>query len=237
MLRWLTFLAWFLLASIISIEVGTLAFLAFGNNQNLPTPGLGIATLALLDGILFYSWTTIKLGGLLPEKILTPTTKITNFIFFLLLLLASIAVLFIAIGLLMLMISLLLAVPFGTLVYLGVYRDFPVGAAQGTLATIMTLKLGFAALIVIGEKRLFEDYRKFLILLLCSFLGNIVVSFLHGLAPGFLVSITDAIAAIIVSIIAIIWLLFMFVGSIWGIITLIMDMIGLLSRAGDKLRT
>jgi hypothetical protein len=234
---WLNYVAWFCFALIIGIEVSALAFLPVAATADLPTPGLGITTLGLIDGLIFYSWTTIKLGGLVPEKILTPTTKISNFIFFLVMLIVSITVFFITIALLLLMISLLMAIPFGTVAYMAMYADFPKGAAQATLGMLLFLKMAFAVIIVFGEKRLFEDYRKFLILLGCSFLLNIALSFLHAFVPGFLVSITDAIGAIIISIFAIIWFLILFIGSIWGVITLIMDAVGSVSRGTDKLRT
>jgi len=237
MRNWLTYVAWFCFALIIGIEVSSLAFLPVDETNDLPTPGMGITTLALIDGLIFYAWTTIKIGAFIPEKILSPATKISNFIFFLIMFIASIAVLFVSLALLILMVSLVMAIPFGTIAYMAMYAGFPKGEAQATLAIIMSLKVAFAVIIVLGEKRLFQDYRQFLILLACSFLLNIIISFLHALVPGFLVSITDAVAAIVISIFAIIWFLVLLVGSLWGVIMLIMDFIGALSRSTDKLRT
>ena len=57
-----------------------------------------------------------------------------------------------------------------------------------------------------------------MLLVLTSLLCNIIISFLHGLVPGFLVSITDGVGAIIVAILAIIWLLFLGIGAIIAII-------------------
>ncbi|MFT6791823.1 MAG: hypothetical protein ACJA04_001036 [Cellvibrionaceae bacterium] len=222
--------SWFLIALIVGIEVSSLAFVTTSNTENLKSPGLGIMSLAFIDGILLYSWTTIKAGSIIPEKILTPGTKVANFLFFLFLLSLSITTIFTAIALIMLMISLLLAIPFGTIVYMIAYADFPKGAAQTTLAILMSLKILFAVSLVVGEKRLFEDYRKFLLLLLCSFVANIIIGFVHGIVPGFLVSITDAVGAIIVIIIALFWIITMFFGSTINMITLIMDALGMAAK-------
>ena len=51
-----------------------------------------------------------------------------------------------------------------------------------------------------------------------SFLANLIVSFLHGLVPFPLVSITDAVAGIIVGILALIWAIVILIGSINAVI-------------------
>jgi hypothetical protein len=52
------------------------------------------------------------------------------------------------------------------------------------------------------------------VLLITSFVATILVSFLHGLVPLFLVSITDAIAALIVAVVAAGWALVLLFGSV-----------------------
>ena len=51
-----------------------------------------------------------------------------------------------------------------------------------------------------------------------SLLGNVIITFLHGFPPGFLVSITDVIGAIIVAILAVIWAIFLLIGAIPAIL-------------------
>jgi len=46
----------------------------------------------------------------------------------------------------------------------------------------------------------------------------VVVTFLHGMVPGILVSITDDIAAIVLAIVAIIWAIVLLVGSIPAVV-------------------
>ena len=50
---------------------------------------------------------------------------------------------------------------------------------------------------------------------------NIVIAFLHDFPPGILVSVTDAIAAIIVAILAIIWAIFLIIGGVVGVLAAI----------------
>jgi hypothetical protein len=239
--RSITFISWALIAIIVGIELGSslglLSILAKAvGADGTKSPGMGIMALAFIDGILLYSWSTIKAGSVIPEKVLTPATKIANFCFFLFMIITAIAIIFTAIALITLMVSLLLAIPFGTIIYLIKYGKFATGAAQSTLAVLMSLKILFAISLIIGEERLFYDYRKFLYVLVTSFVANIIIGFLHGMVPGFLVSITDAVGAIIVAAMALVWLIIMFLGSIINVITLVMDAIGLAFKASNKLR-
>ncbi|WPD22671.1 MAG: hypothetical protein SD837_21105 [Candidatus Electrothrix scaldis] len=234
MRRWITYLSWALIAIIVGIEVksdNVIEWVAkLKELEKAVVPGMGIKSMVLIDGILLYSWSVIKLGAFLSEKVLTPAVKICNFLFFLAMLIFSFVIIGRAVTQLMLMISLLLAVPFGTIVYMVKYAEFQTTTALAILGMLFALKLSFTASLVVGEKRLFEDYRTFLLLLLFSFIANFLINFLHAIAPGFLVSITDAVAAIVVAVIAIIWLLYMFLDSLWGVITLLLDAVGIASR-------
>jgi hypothetical protein len=239
--RYITFISWALIAIIVGIELGSslglLSIMAQAvGADGTKSPGMGIMALAFIDGILLYSWSTIKAGSIIPEKFLTPATKIANLCFFFSMLMAAIATIVTAIALITVMVSLLLAIPFGTIVYMIKYANFSTGAAQSTLAILMSLKILFTISLIVGEARLFQDYRKFLYVLATSFVVNIIIGFTHGMVPGFLVSITDAIGAIIVAVIALVWLITMFLGSIITGLTLVMDAIGLASKASNKLR-
>jgi hypothetical protein len=46
----------------------------------------------------------------------------------------------------------------------------------------------------------------------------LIIGFLHNFVPGFLVNITDPLAAIVVAILAVIWALFLLVGSLLSVI-------------------
>lgn len=211
------FIAVILIFLAMLIELGSLAFIGVEPEGDLPTPGLGIGYLALLDGVVFFTAALFAAAVVFPARIMGAVQGIITFVFFLILVILAITGIFVAFGLLMLMVSLLLAIPFGTIAYMAAFADFEVGAARGTLGTLMLLKLGFALFLVLAQQR-FLMVKGLVFLVLCSLVANIIVSFLHGIVPGFLVSITDAIAAIVVGIIAAIWALSKLIGSIPGII-------------------
>src|SRR5205823_3915511 len=92
--------------------------------------------------------------------------------------------------------------------------------ADIALSLIMLLKLGFSGSLVLAQQRFLES-KRLVLLILTSLLGNVIVSFLHGIVPGLLVSITDAIAAIIIGIVAVIWGIILLIGSIISIIKIV----------------
>ena len=56
------------------------------------------------------------------------------------------------------------------------------------------------------------------LLILTSFLGNLIISFLHNFVPIILVSITDALGGIVVAILAVIWAIFFMIFAIISIV-------------------
>lgn len=199
-------------------ELGSTALLgqAGAHAQELPTPGLGIAYLALLDGLILYTVGLMGLSLLLPERIHGRLQGIATFVVSLLVLIAAIALIVAAIGLLMLMVSLLMAAPLGTLAYLAAYADFAVGPAQLTLGSLMTLKIAFAVLLILAHQRFLQN-RGLVLLVLTSMLANVMLTFLHAF-PRLLVSITDDIGAIVIGVLAALWALVFLIGSIPAII-------------------
>lgn len=182
-----------------------------------PRPGLAIRYMALLDGLVLFTVGLMGLGLMPLSGLLGRIQGIATLILSILVLLGGIVLLFVAFGLLMLMVGLFLSVPFGTLAYLAIFGFFDRGGAAATLSLLMLLKLGFAVCLVLAHQR-FLTIKRIVLLVLTSLLANVIVSFLHGLAPIFLVSITDAIAALVVDILALIWALVMLIGSILSII-------------------
>jgi hypothetical protein len=210
------------LVLVVLVELASVGFLgtatiAPAGYRDLPTPGYGIPYLALLDGLLLFTVVLMAVSLVVPERVHGRVQGIVTLIFSLLLLLGAILLIFVAIGLLILMVSLLLAVPFGTIAYMAAFSHFSVGAARGTLGALMTLKLVFAVCLVLAQQRFLEN-KGLVLLILTSLLANIIVSFLHGFVPGFLVSITDDIGAIVVGILAAIWALVFLIGSIPAVI-------------------
>lgn len=101
---------------------------------------------------------------------------------------------------LMLMLMNLLAVPFGTAVYLVLWGDFPRGDARAVLASALALLVVSGALVVLADLRVVRNVR-LVVAYLFALLLVAFVSLAHGFVPAILASITDAIAAIVVAIV------------------------------------
>lgn len=180
-------------------------------------PGLGIPYLALVDGILAFSLGMMVLALVAPEHLQSKLQSIASVILSFFLALGSLVLIFVALAQLLLMIGLFFAVPFGTIAYLAIWGDFPKGAAAVILSLLMALKIGAAICLPIAHQR-FLTAKGLIVLILTSFVATIIISFLHGLVPGPLVSITDAVAAIIVGILALIWAIVILIGSIIAVV-------------------
>ena len=180
-------------------------------------PGLGIPYLALVDGILAYSLALMVLALVLPEHLQAKLQGIVSVILMFFLALACIVLIFVALAQLLLMIGLFFAIPFGTIAYLVIWGSFPKTAAAVILSLLMTFKIAASICLPIAHQRFLKDIG-LILMILTSFLATIIVSFLHGLVPGPIVSITDALAAIIVGIIALIWAIVVLVGSIIAVV-------------------
>ncbi len=200
-------------------EVSVEDLLEVRRRQEAP-PGLAIRYMALLDGLAAFTVGLMALGLLVPERVHGRLQGILTLVVSLLVILGGIALLFVAVGLLILMVSLFLAVPFGTLAYLAIYGFFDRGGAAATLSLVMLLKLGFAVCLVLAHQR-FLTIKRVVLLILTSLLASVVVSFLHGWPPLILVSITDAIAAIVLVILALLWALPMLLFSLVSILKIL----------------
>ncbi len=181
------------------------------------SPGIGIRYLVLVDGILLFTIGLIFAGVFVPEAVQGKVQGIVTVLFSILFLLAAIGMIIAAIAKLILMVSLLLSVPFGTLAYLAIYGSFPKGTAAAILGVLFTLKLGIGVGLILAHQRFLQN-KGLVLMVITALLANIVVSFLHGLVPGILVSITDSIAALVVAILGVIWALFLLVGGVISVV-------------------
>lgn len=185
--------------------------------DNPPTPGLGIPYLALLDGLLLLTLGLMGASLLIPERVHGRVQGLVTLIGAIVALLAGLAMLLAAIGLLFLMVGLFTAVPFGTIAYMAVWGFFNRGGASATLGLLMVLKVVAAVCLVVAHPRFLQN-KGLVLLVLTSLLANAIVSFLHGFVPIVLVSITDALGAIIVAILALIWAVVLLIGSLVSIL-------------------
>ena len=180
-------------------------------------PGLAVPYLALVDAVLLFTVALMGVGLLIGERIHARVQGVATLLFSILLILAAIGLILAALIELLLMVAMFLAVPFGTLAYLVIYGFFNRTGAIAALGLLMTLKLGFSICLALAHQRFLQN-KGLVLMIITSFVGNIIISFLHGIVPGFLVSITDAIAAIVAGILAVLWAIFLLVGSVISVV-------------------
>jgi hypothetical protein len=194
------------------IETGTGLFGWF-SGEGMDRPGLGIGYLALIDGLLLYRVAIMALALFRVERAVSKIQGIATIIVAILAVLGGILMALAALALLLLMLALLLSIPFGTVVYMALYGGFNKGGAAVTLGTLLTLKIAFALFLVLAHQRFLQN-KGLVLLTLTAIVCNIIVAFLHGLVPRPLVSITDAVGAIVLAIIGVVWALIMGIFSI-----------------------
>jgi hypothetical protein len=156
-------------------------------------------------------------GMLLPDRLHARAQGVVTLVASIVLITTAIVLLVLAIASVILMVALLFAFPFGTIAYLIIFGSFPRGDMAVILSLLMFLKLVFAGMLVFAQPRFIQN-KGLVALVLTSLIANVVVSFLHGLVPGVLVSITDAVAGIVLAIIAIVWGVILLIGSIPAIV-------------------
>lgn len=205
-----------LLVVAVLTELGTGLFLRGGTGSEHP-PGYGIPYLALVDGILAYSLGLMVLALVLNPNLQAKLQGIVTLILSFLLALGSLVLILLAFVKLLIMVSLFFAAPFGTIAYLAIWGDFPKGTAAGILAFLILLKIVATICLPLAQQR-FLTLKSLILLVATSFLATLVVAFLHGLVPTPLVSITDALAGIIVGILALIWAVVILIGSINAVV-------------------
>ena len=207
------------------VELGSLALLGHGSTTSANTFGVtptgkAIPAMAFLDGLIFFASLLIGIALLIPERVQSKIQGIVTLVFSILLILGCIAVLFADIALLILMVSLLMSVPFGTIAYFAIWADFHTGEAQAALSLIMTLKIVFGVCLVLAHQRFLQN-KGFVLIIITSFVCNLLIAFLYALVPGFLVSIPDDIGGIIVCILALIWAVVYLIGGVLSVIKVI----------------
>lgn len=211
LVRPLLALALMLLLVTVLVEIGATALLGAAaveaaprGADGLPAPGLAVPALALLDSLLLWVVLLITGGAVLPPALLARVQGAATLVATLVAALAAVTVVGAAMALLTIMSGLLLAPPFGTLIYLAVYGSFDLDTARVVLGAAITLKLVAAGLLVAAHWRFLEN-RSLVLLMVTSLALTAMAALLHGIVPVVLVSITDAIAAVVAAVVALVW--------------------------------
>ena len=188
-----------------------------GEAASLQAIGYGLRYLWLVDGTLLFSLLLIGLGVILPPAWQARIQGGLTLVYALFVLIMAVLMILEALALVILMIALLLAFPFGTIAYMIIWGHFNRGGAAAVLAAFFTLKLIAAGSVLLAHQRFLQNLGLVLAILL-ALVANIIVSFLHGLVPGFLVSISDAIAGIVVAIVGVILAVIMLISAVLSIV-------------------
>ncbi len=177
-------------------------------------PGMGIPALALIEGLLLLVLAITAAPLLVGERVTGVLTGAVSIIGGLVVLIAAIATAIVSFAALLLMVSLLLAVPFGTMAYLALFGSFDTGGAAVFTSLVLGLTLACLVLLVVAQQR-FVTGKGLMLLIATAALLTFVTALLHSIVPSFLVSITDALAALVTAIVSAIWALLVL---IWGIV-------------------
>ena len=188
-----------------------------GASAEMATPGQGIRALAFVDGLLLYQLLLMGISLVMNARLYSRIQGIGSLILAILMLLSGIFALVVSFALLILMITLLMAVPFGTIAYFAAFADFPYGSATITLSTLMTLKM-FMVICLLAANLRFLTMKGLMLLVITSLAANFLVHFLHALVPGFLMSITDGVGALIAIVLGLIWAIVLLVYAIPSIL-------------------
>jgi hypothetical protein len=73
---------------------------------------------------------------------------------------------------------------------------------------------------VLAHQRFLQN-KGLVLIIATSFLANLIIAFLYGFVPGFLVSITDAVAAIVICILALVWGIVYLIGGAVSVVKVI----------------
>jgi hypothetical protein len=202
---------------VVLVELSSIALIGnvapAANSLGVSITGQGIPSMSILDGLIFYAILVMAIALILPERFQSKIQGIATIVVALLLLLACVIRIFIDLQLLFLMLGLLLAVPFGTIAYLAIWGHFDTGSARIALSLIMFLKIAFGVCLIVAQQRFLKN-KGLVLIILTSLAANLLIAFLYGLVPGFLVSILDMVAAIAVCILAAVWIIVYMIGGV-----------------------
>ncbi len=183
-------------------------------------PGLALPYLGLIDGLLLLVLILTALPTVIGDRITGSVQGIVSIIGGLIGLLGSIVLAVVAFVALMLMVSLFLAAPFGTLAYLAIFGFFDTSGAAVILGLITAAQLATWVTLVLAQQRFLKSKGLMLLLATCL-LASFLTGVLHGIVPAILVSITDALAALIIAVVAAIWSLVVLIGGIVSAVKLL----------------
>jgi len=210
----------FFILGFLCFLVGVLAEVGMGfaiPSGGQDAPGVGIRMLGLIDLGLAWSLFLMVLEFAGIARWLSRVQGIVTLILSFLGILGGIILIVLTFTLLILMVSLLVAAPFGTIAYLAIWADFPSAEVRAVLGMIMMMKLLGLVFLAISNPAILKN-KGLIILLLFSIGSTFITALLIALVPGFVAAIADVIGALISAILGTIWLVVMLIGAIFAVI-------------------
>jgi hypothetical protein len=205
----------FLILGAVALQAGAAALLSRGAVPDLPRPGLGIASLALLDAPIAYALFLLLLDQVPRLRpALARLQWVANLLAALLLLILGVMAALAAWALLVLMIALLLAPPFGTLAYVAAWGRFGEAEARLLLGSAMTLKLAGLAMALVAFPALRRN-RWLMLMAAIALLVAVILGLAHAWPPGVLVSLADTVVALVAAVLAACLALLLLFGALW----------------------
>ena len=205
---------------VLTVLLETGSVLLLGSTQVVSVPGMqqqadgwGVPSIVLVDALLVLTLGLMGLQFLLSQALHGRTQGLVTLVVSVLVLLGALALIFTGLQALGVMLSLLLAPPFGTVAYLAVWGHFDRSAASQVLAMLLLLKLGCGVCLLLAHPR-FLLLKGLVLLWGTSVVAGLLVAFLHGMVPGPLVSITDLVGAIVVAVVGLLWAIHAVVASL-----------------------
>ncbi|MDQ6613235.1 MAG: hypothetical protein M3083_00320 [Actinomycetota bacterium] len=165
---------------------------------------LALPAQALIDSLLLVTALGLGAPHIVPNRDVTSTARLGSFIGSLAVLLASVAGVVVAVARLRYLVALYLSPPFGTLSYLLLYGSFRRGGSLGAVVVLMALKVGACSAFFQAYPRA-TSARGLAGLALTAVAATVVTTFAYALSPTGLASITDAMAAALVALAAVLW--------------------------------
>lgn len=202
-----------LLVVVLAVELGSATVLAGAPVAGVVTddpgvlaeqpPGRGIGYLALLDVLLVFVVLEYLLSFVLPGRVQGRVHGIATLVLSVLVALAALGLALIALAEVLVMISLFLAAPFGTIAYVAIWGGFARGTAAALLGLAMLLQVIGLILLVLAHPKLLAR-RGLVVIAILSLVLKLVLLILHGIVPRVVAAITDDVGAIITAIVALV---------------------------------
>ena len=224
----LLILALVFLALAVGVEFGSTGLVATArlpSGVEVDHAGIGLFDIAVLDVALLYSVLLLASDLVAPLRpIVGRVQGVVTFVISLVSFLAALFLLRAAVQLIVLMVTLLLAPPFGTIAYFAAWGHFDTSNAKVILSMTLILKLIGIVLLLLSAPTILKN-RGLMLLLICSIGMTYLIAFLHAFPPSFLVSITDPVGAILACCLAVFWAARFLIGSIPAVIKAVIGLV------------